>query len=97
MSPRLQQWARRFAHVPLLGKLLFNLIYEQLAFMQELAAEFVHAHQAIDIYELLEKGEVADRLINENYKQMKKVHDLLRKQLPVGVLLHSERGGREGA
>ena len=50
---------------------------------QQLASEFLRAHQAVRIRDLLDDGPVADRLKQENFRQLQKVHDLLRAQLPV--------------
>jgi hypothetical protein len=54
-----------------------------LAFMIELAAEFVRAHQAVDVHGLLDEGPESDIVAAENLSQLSRVHDLLRGQLPV--------------
>jgi len=83
MSPNLQKLARTFTEVPVVEEILKHWIYLHLAFSIELACEFVRAHQAVGIKDLLGEGPVADKLIAENNLQLSKVHDVLNSQLPV--------------
>lgn len=83
MSPRLQLLAQNFAGVPFMAALLNHFLYVHLAFMIELASEFVRAHTSVEIRDLLDEGSVADDLAKENSEQLKKVNALLMAQLPV--------------
>jgi len=71
------------------------MIYVHLAFMIELCSEFVRAHQAVDIHELMDEGTAADILQSENHRQLERVHDLMAGQV-TSTKRRSGRGGRGG-
>lgn len=69
--------------IPLLGTLVESFIYRRLAFIFELASNFISAHENVDILELIKEGPVAYQLAFEKNRQVNEARETLAHQLPV--------------
>ncbi|KAG5183566.1 Sodium/hydrogen exchanger family-domain-containing protein [Tribonema minus] len=69
--------------LPLAKRLVDPFIYGRLAFIFELASNFIAAHEDVDILQIIKEGPVAYQLAFEKTKQLREARDTLVAQLPV--------------
>ncbi|CAM9631642.1 unnamed protein product, partial [Ectocarpus sp. 12 AP-2014] len=74
--------ASALRHLPIIGQIVGGWIFKKLAFVFELASNFIAAHEDIDILELLPEGDAANQLARENLKQLDDASGTLGHQLP---------------
>jgi NhaP-type Na+/H+ or K+/H+ antiporter len=74
--------ANTLRSAPFLGQIVGGWIFKRLAFIFELACNFILAHESIDILELLPEGRAADQLAHENMLQLDDASATLGQQLP---------------
>ncbi|CAM9412929.1 unnamed protein product [Chrysoparadoxa australica] len=74
--------ASTLRRLPVIGPLVGKWIFKKLAFVFELASNFIAAHEEIDILELLPEGPAADHLAHENLVQLNDASGTLGQQLP---------------
>ncbi|CAN0007156.1 unnamed protein product [Pylaiella littoralis] len=75
-------FASFFRLMPIIGRIVGGWIFKKLAFVFELASNFIAAHEDIDILELLPEGDAANQLARENLKQLDHASGTLGQQLP---------------
>jgi NhaP-type Na+/H+ or K+/H+ antiporter len=74
--------ANKLRDLPFLGSVVSGLIFKRLAFIFELASNFIAAHEDINIQELLPESPSADQLAHENITQLSEASATLGQQLP---------------
>eukprot|EP00752_Nemacystus_decipiens_P004872 g4435.t1 len=74
--------ASALRYLPIIGQIVGGWIFKKLAFVFELASNFIAAHEDIDILELLPEGDAANQLARENLKQLDNASGTLGQQLP---------------
>eukprot|EP00903_Cladosiphon_okamuranus_P017333 g15970.t1 len=74
--------ASALRYLPIIGQIVGGWIFKKLAFVFELASNFIAAHEDIDILELLPEGDAANQLARENLKQLDNASGTLGHQLP---------------
>ncbi|CAM9848856.1 unnamed protein product, partial [Laminaria digitata] len=74
--------ASALRYVPFVGQVVGGWIFKKLAFVFELASNFIAAHEDIAILELLPEGDAADQLARENLRQLDDASGTLGQQLP---------------
>ncbi|CAN0077796.1 unnamed protein product, partial [Ectocarpus fasciculatus] len=74
--------ASALRYLPIIGQIVGGWIFKKLAFVFELASNFIAAHEDIDILELLPEGDAANQLARENLKQLDDASGTLGQQLP---------------